>query len=145
MCRTASLSYIDNCSANLIEYFLGVLDAKAFNSSGLEREQGHQMLTHLTKGFWILSTTNTFVVLDNAFRESRLAKLDIANDCEPRQLTSEAVNLSTPIRVLVQRHGLVIEVQVVLPAGHAQQNLPHDGDVVPMVGIHCDLSTRTCR
>jgi hypothetical protein len=40
---------------------------------------------------------------------------------------------------------LVIEVEVVHPAGHTQQHFTHDGNMREMVGINRDLRINTVR
>jgi len=91
------------------------------------------MLPHLSKGFGIFPATNAFVIFQDSLSKSGRAEFDVAGDGEFGQLVREIVYLPAPIDVFRLRHNLVIEIKVVLPARHAQQDLAHDGDVVPVV------------
>jgi hypothetical protein len=80
----ACLSDGNDSGPDLVEYFFRIIGAEPFDGACLNGEQGHQMLPNLPKGFGILPATNTFVVLQNSFGETRLAEFDIAGDGEPR-------------------------------------------------------------
>lgn len=84
MRRATGLANSNNCGPDLVEYFFRIIGPEPFDRPRLNGKQGHQVLPNLPKGFGILSATNTFVVLQNSFGETRLAEFDIAGDGEPR-------------------------------------------------------------
>ncbi len=103
MARAGRPKGINGCT-HLIQNFLGIGGSEPLDSALLEREQSHQVLPYLPKGFGVILAANTFIILQNSLSKAGLAQFDIASNSEPGYLVRDSINLPAPVHVFELGH-----------------------------------------